>query len=248
MATRDQLNRVSSVYADLHINALQINLSPSIEDLISGPPAEALMTQMDGLRRRTALDIGLVIPSVRARVDSSIADGCYQICLDGVPAAAGLAPSQKVMLIPDGELELSPKIAVRSVEPIFGLTAYWISSEFPSELEEVPHTIVTRQQTIVTHLNEIVRKNPGRLLSRQSVREMLNVLAPENPALVEEVDVGVLPLATLHSVLQLLLDEGYSIRNLRRIIERMTTAQAELLTFDQLVASARSAVLPHIST
>ncbi|MFV1990823.1 MAG: FHIPEP family type III secretion protein, partial [Acidimicrobiales bacterium] len=219
-------------------------LAADLEDLVTGAPAKVLSAQVEGLRRRLARDIGLVMPTVEARVQRTLAEGSYQILLDGAPVASGLAPPNKLMVIPDVDLTLSPEIATPEIEPIFGLTAFWVPIELPAEMADIPHTVVTRQQAIVSHLNEVVRRNPGRLLTRQAVRQMVDLLQSEHPALVEEIDVGVLPLATLHAVLQILLDDGNSIRNLRMLLERMTSAQAELVSFEQLLASARSAVQP----
>ncbi len=244
MGNRDQQGHMDDVYASLRVEPLLINLATDLQDLVQGATAEVLASQMEGLRRRIAREIGLVIPPVEARVDTSLTSGSYQICLDGAAVASGSAPPNKLMVIPDIDLTLSPEIATAEIEPIFGLTAYWVPVELPAEMADIPHTIVTRQQAIVSHLSEVIRRNPGRLLTRQAVRETVDLLSGEHPALIEEIDVGVLPLATLHAVLQLLLDDGYSIRNMRRILERMTSAQAELLSFEQLLASARSAVQP----
>ncbi len=244
MGTDDQRSHMASVYAALRVEPLLISLATDLGDLVAGVPADVLSAQVEGLRRRLAREIGLVIPTVEVRVNPSLAQGSYQILLDAAPVAAGQAPPGKVMVIPDSNLTLSPEIAAPEVEPIFGLTAFWVPVELPAEMNDVAHTVVTRQQAIVSHLNEVVRRNPGRLLTRQAVRHMIDLLEPEHPALIEEIDVGVLPLGTLHAVLQLLLDDGYSIRNLRVLLERMTSAQAELLSFDQLLASARTAVQP----
>ncbi len=124
---------------------------------------------------------------------------------------------------------------IHVTEPVFGLPAVWIPAAQREEAEMMGYTVVEAATVLVTHLTELLRRNAWRLLTRQDVRQLLEHLRRDYPALVDEITPETLPLGTLQHVLQNLLREGVPIRDLALIIETAlehakTTKNADVLT------------------
>ena len=107
-------------------------------------------------------------------------------------------------------------------------------------------TVVDRSSVIVTHLAEVVRRNAGRLLGRQDVQMLVEGLRYDHPILAKDIDNDIVPMSTLHAVLQALLEDGVSIRHLGRIVEGIGNSPSDR-TVDQLIAQARVSLAPAIA-
>jgi flagellar biosynthesis protein FlhA len=215
------------------------------KDIAADHPASGgdLLNRVKALRRKIAADIGIVIPPLRTRNSLELPAQTYAIKLFGVEVARGEAPRGQMLAIGDflGSLPGTP-----TREPVFGLEAKGIASELRSQAELGGATVVDRTSVITTHLAEIVNQHAARLLGREDVRLLTDVVKRSRPVVVEELTPTQLSLGEVQRILQSLLDEGISIRDLVRIFEAISLRAQATKDVDTLVESARTALGPAI--
>jgi flagellar biosynthesis protein FlhA len=229
----------------LHVDPLELLLAPDLIDLVDPARGGDLLDRVRALRRKTALDLGIVLPPVRTRDGAMLAPGTYEIRIGGVTAATGEAPPGHILAIGDAPDMLPGR---RTTEPVFGLPAVWVSLENRATAEIVGATLVERAAVVTTHLAEMVRRHASRLLSLDDVRELVDVLKGERPTTVEELVPGLLPLAAVQRVLQGLLDEQVSIRDLGRVLEGVGQRARSTQDPDALLEAARGALGPALTS
>ncbi|WP_027859943.1 flagellar biosynthesis protein FlhA [Marmoricola sp. URHB0036] len=228
---------------EIQIDPLALDLSADIVDLVDPASGGDLLNRVKALRRKIASDIGIVIPPLRTRDSLELPAQTYAIKLFGVEVARGEAPRGQVLAIGEylGSLPGTP-----TREPVFGLDAKWIAQELRSQAELSGATVVDRTSVITTHLAEVVNQHAARLLGREDVRLLTDVVKRTHPVVVEELTPTQLSLGEVQRVLQSLLDEGISIRDLVRIFEAISLRAAVTKDVDTLVESARMALGPAI--
>ncbi|PJJ73271.1 flagellar biosynthesis protein FlhA [Diaminobutyricimonas aerilata] len=224
----------------MRVHALEIQLAPDLVDLVSGA-ADDLLARVRALRRRTALDLGMVLPPVRTRDSVDLPPSTYAIRLAGVEVARGIAPAGRVLALGDA-LDTLPGTA--TVEPVFGLPGKWIPGEMRHGAELTGATVIDRGSVIVTHLNSVITANAARLLSREDVRMLTDHVKQSSPAAVDELVPGLLSLADVHRVLQGLLAERVPINDLPRIYEALAVRAKLSPDAEGLVEAARVALGP----
>jgi flagellar biosynthesis protein FlhA len=228
----------------LHVDPLELLLAPDLIDLVDPARGGDLLDRVRALRRKTAIDLGIVLPPVRTRDGAMLSPGTYEIRIGGVTAATGEAPPGHVLAIGDAPDVLPGR---RTTEPVFGLPAVWVALENRATAEIVGATLVERAAVVTTHLAEMVRRHASRLLSLDDVRELVDVLKAERPTTVEELVPGLLPLSAVQRVLQGLLDEQVSIRDLGRVLEGVGQRARSTQDPDALLESARGALGPALT-
>jgi flagellar biosynthesis protein FlhA len=236
-----------ALLGEIRVDPLELRLSYDILDLIDAQGGGDLLSRVRALRRQIAVELGFVMPLVRTRDDVSLAEGSYRILLHGVEVGSGRAPKGYVLALPfeDGR-ELRALGGEETVEPVFGLPAFWIPEGAQREAATLGATVVDRASVIVTHLAEIARRHADDLLSRQDVQQLVEALRLEEPLLANEIGTDHLPLATLHAVLRGLLAEQVPIRDLARIVEAVSQRARETRSVEALVQAARVALGPAI--
>ncbi len=228
----------------LKVDPLELLLAPDLVDLVDPARGGDLLDRVRALRRKTALDLGLVLPPVRTRDGAQLPPGSYEIRVGGVAAATGEAPAGHLLAIGDTQDHLPGR---RTTEPVFGLPAVWIPTEHRATAELTGATLVERAAVVTTHLAEMVRRHASRLLSLDDTRELLEVLKSERPAAVEELVPNLLPLSAVQRVLQALLDEQVSIRDLGRVLEGVGQRARQTTDPDALLEAARAALGPALT-
>src|SRR6201996_5532711 len=203
---------------EMRVDPLELALSPDLVDLVDTNGGD-LLDRVRALRRKMALELGVVLPRVRTRADLDLPLSTYAIRISGVDAGTGQAPPGTVLAIGDG-LQALPGRA--GVEPVFGLAGKWVPAELHYQAELSGATVVDRASVIITHLAEIVRSNASRLLGREDVRSLTDMVKRTHPVVVEELTPTLLSLGQIQRVLQALLDEGVPIRDLVRIFEALS--------------------------
>ena len=228
---------------EIQIDPLGLDLAADIIDLVDPSAGGDLLSRVKALRRKIATDIGIVIPPLRTRDSLELPAQTYAIKLFGVEVARGTAPRGQVLAIGDflGSLPGTP-----TQEPVFGLEAKWVASELRHQAELSGATVVDRTSVITTHLAEVVGQHAARLLGREDVRLLTDVVKRTHPVVVEELTPTQLSLGEVQRVLQALLDEGVSIRDLVRIFEAISLRAQASKDLDGLVECARAALGPAI--
>jgi flagellar biosynthesis protein FlhA len=228
----------------LRVDPLELLLSPDAVDLVDPARGGDLLDRVRALRRKTALDLGVVLPPVRTRDGAMLSPGTYEIRIGGISVATGEAPPGYLLAIGDSMDNLPGR---HTTEPVFGLPAVWVPVEYRASAELAGATIVERAAVVTTHLAEMVRQHASRLLSLDDVRELLEVLKADRPAAVEELVPTVLSLSAVQRLLQGLLDEQVSIRDLGRVLEGVGQRARTSTDPDALLEAARSALGPALS-
>jgi flagellar biosynthesis protein FlhA len=232
-----------ALMGEMRVEPLELRLSYDILDLIDPAKSGDLLDRVKSLRRQIAMELGVVMPFVRTRDDVSLPPATYSIVLRGTEVGRGTAPQDQILALPlgDGE-ELRALGGVETVEPVFGLKAFWVPASARSSAAAMGATAVDRSSVIVTHIAEVVRANAASLLSRQDVQSLVDGLRYDEPILANEVSNDVLPLGLLHSVLRKLLEDRVSIRDLGPIVEVVSNRAGETRSAEQLATAARVAV------
>jgi flagellar biosynthesis protein FlhA len=242
-ARAPETETTDSLIEEMRVHALEILLAPDLVDIVSGT-SDDLLARVRALRRKIALELGIVVPPVRTRDSVDLPSGTYMIRIAGVEAGQGLAPGGKVLALGDA-LDTLPGVA--TVEPVFGLAGKWIPSEMRHSAELTGATVIDRVSVLVTHLSSLITTNAARLLTREDVRVLTEGVKQVSPSAVEELVPNLLSLAEIQRVLQGLLAEQVSINDLPRIYEALSL-RAKLSTDPEgLIETARQALGPAIT-
>jgi flagellar biosynthesis protein FlhA len=228
---------------EMRVHALEILLAPDLVDIVSGT-SDDLLARVRALRRKIALELGIVVPPVRTRDSVDLPSGTYMIRIAGVEAGRGLAPGGKVLALGDA-LETLPGAA--TVEPVFGLAGKWIPSEMRHSAELTGATVIDRVSVLVTHLSSLITNNAARLLTREDVRVLTEGVKQVSPSAVDELVPNMLSLAEVQRVLQGLLAEQVSINDLPRIYEALSLRAKVSTDAEGLIETARQALGPAIT-
>jgi flagellar biosynthesis protein FlhA len=238
-----QAETTEELIDQMRVHALEILLAPDLVDLVSGA-SDDLLGRVRALRRKVAMDLGVVVPPVRTRDSIDLPLSTYAIRIAGVEAGRGIAPAGKVLALGDA-LDSLPGAA--TVEPVFGLIGKWMPSEMRHSAELTGATVIDRVSVVVTHLSSIITGNAARLLTREDVRVLTEGVKQVNPAAVDELVPGLLSLAEVQRVLQGLLAEQVPINDLSRIYEALALRAKVSTEPEALVEAARMALGPAIA-
>jgi len=232
-----------SLIGEMRVDPLELALSPDLVDLVD-PTGGDLLDRVRALRRKMALELGIVMPPVRTRDDLDLPLSAYAIRISGVDTATGQAPPGTVLAIGDNLHGLPGRAGT---EPVFGLPGKWVPAEMHYQAEMSGATVVDRASVIITHLAEVVRSNASRLLGREDVRALTEVVKRTHPVVVEELTPALLSLGQVQRVLQTLLEDNVPIRDLVRIFEALSLRAKISTDHDGLVEAARAALGPAIA-
>ena len=175
------------IASDMRVEPLELEIAFDLVDLVDSSKGGDLLDRVRALRRKLALELGIVIPLVRTRDNMELPSSTYTIRVHGVEIGRGEAPQNHVLVLGDDQPGL-PGTATR--EPVFGLPARWVPLEFRHQAEVTGATVVDRASVITTHLAEVVRRNAGRLLGRQDVKLLIDLVKQTDPVVIDELNGG----------------------------------------------------------
>jgi flagellar biosynthesis protein FlhA len=230
---------------EMRVEPLELEIAYDLIDLVDASKGGDLLDRVRALRRKLALELGVVIPLVRTRDNLELPASTYAVRVNGVDVGRGEAPAGHVLVLGDDAGAL-PGMPTR--EPVFGLPATWVPTEFRHQAEITGATVVDRASVITTHLAEVVRRNAGRLLSRQDVKMLVDVVKQSDPVVIDELNGANVTTGEIQRVLQMLLDEGVGIRDLVRIFEVISERSRVTKDAEQIVEAVRTALGPAISS
>ncbi|MDM7830563.1 flagellar biosynthesis protein FlhA [Cellulomonas edaphi] len=228
----------------MRVHTLEILLAPDLVDLVGDGPEQDLLARVRGLRRKTALELGIVVPPVRTRDSVDLPPATYSVRIAGVEVGRGQAPAGRVLALGD-DLAALPGSVVS--EPVFGLAGKWVPAELRHAAEMTGATVVDRVSVLITHLGALITQNAARLLGREDVRVLTEGLKRVNPSVVEELVPSLMSLGEVQRVLQGLLAEEVPIRDLGRIYEALALRARTGTDPEGLVEAARAALGPALS-
>ncbi len=241
--TKEAGETTEDLIEQMRVHTLEIMLAPDLVDVVSGA-SDDLLGRVKALRRKIAMELGIVVPPVRTRDSLDLPSSTYVVRIAGVEAGRGIAPSGKVLAL--GE-NLGSLPGIETVEPVFGLAGKWVPAEMRHSAEMAGATVVDRVSVLVTHLSSIITNNAARLLSREDVRVLTEGVKQVNPSAVEELVPSTLSLAEVQRVLQGLLTEQVSINDLSRIYEALTLRAKVSTDPEGLIEASRQALGPALT-
>ena len=234
----------------LMVDPLEMEVGYGLIPLVDREQGGEFLDRVRSIRRQFALEMGIVIPPVHIRDNLQLNSSEYQILLKGVKiAGADLMVNQYMALDPGDAIRKIEGVA--TMEPAFNLPAVWIPDARKEEAKLAGYTVVDNVTIMATHLTEVLRSHASDLLGRQEVQNLLDNLSQSYPKAVEELVPNLLSLGIVQKVLQNLIRERISIRDLLTIVETLAdcapiTKDPEFLTEYVRHRLSRSIIGPHI--
>ena len=234
----------------LVIDPLELEVGYGLIALVDREQGGKFLDRVRSIRRQFAVEMGMVIPPIHIRDNLQLNSSEYQILLKGVKiAGSGLMVNHYLAMDPG---DATRKIGgIETKEPAFNIPACWIPEERKEEAKLAGYTVVDDATIMATHLTEVLRKHASELLGRQEVQNLLDNLSKTYPKAVEELVPNLLSLGAVQKVLQNLLEERISIRDLLTIVETLAdyaplTKDPDYLTEYVRNKMSRSFISPHI--
>ncbi len=234
----------------LGLDPLELCIGFGLVPMVDQQAGGSLLARVSAVRKQIASELGTIIPSVRIHDEVGLSSHEYVVKVRGTEVARGRVMAGHQLALNPGDA-VGQLQGIPTTEPAFGLPAIWIADSARAEAEALGYTVVDGESVIVTHLTEQIRSHVADLLTRQDTRALLDTLKEHNAAVVEEVVPELLSVGEIQRVLQSLLREGVSIRDLGAIVEATgdrarTTRDPVLLAEYARQALSRSIVAPHI--
>ncbi|MCC8165554.1 MAG: flagellar biosynthesis protein FlhA [Planctomycetes bacterium] len=204
----------------LKVDAMELEVGYGVVPLVDTQQSGGggLLARVQMIRQQLALELGIIVPPIRIRDNIQLEANEYLVKIHGAPVARGTAEADKFMAIDSGATT-ERLDGEETVEPAFGMPAVWIYASSREYAERVGYTVVDAETVVATHLTEVIRSRAAELLTKDEVRKLLEAVKEYSPGTVEEVVPGILSVGEIQKVLQNLLQEKVSIRNLGSILE-----------------------------
>lgn len=235
-----------ATWADLQpVSLLGLELGYRLITLVDKNRQGDLLTRIKGVRRKFAQEVGFLPPAVHVRDNLELKPSGYRVTLRGVVVSEGEAFPGMFLAINPGGIG-TPLIGTATTDPAFGLPATWIEARYRDSAQMAGFTVVDPETVMATHLSHLMQTQAARLLSRSETQQLVEHVSQYSPKLIEEVVPKLIPIATFQKVLQLLLEEGVHIRDIRTIVETLAEQAATVTDAVELARRVRVALAPAI--
>jgi flagellar biosynthesis protein FlhA len=223
------------------VDLIGLEVGYRLVSLVDKEQGGQLLPRIRGVRLKLSQELGYLVPAVHIRDNLELAPNAYRIQLAGVPVAEGT-------LMPDRELAINPGRVfglidgIETRDPAFGMEAFWITEATREQAQSMGYTVVDATTVVATHLSQVIGAHAHEILGHEEVQQLLTNLGKSSPKLVEDLVPKTLPLSVVVKVLQGLLSERVSIRNLRTVIETLAEHAGRTQDPQTLVAQVRVAL------
>jgi flagellar biosynthesis protein FlhA len=237
---------VDTLESLLPVEMVQLEVGYGLVSIVDAEQNGDLLERISHLRKQFATDWGIIIPSVRIKDNLELKPGGYSVKLKGIEIAKG-------ELMPDHFLAMDPGTVISEIdgietkEPVFGLPALWVTEDLRDDAQYNGYTVVDLSTVVATHLTEVLKANLYELLGRQELVHLLENFKEENPKIVSDLVPDILPLGTVLKVMQNLLRESVSIRDLRTILESLAEFGGSSKDADALTEYVRQGLYRQIT-
>jgi flagellar biosynthesis protein FlhA len=223
-----------SLEALLPLDSLELEVGYSLVPLVDAGQGGELLQRIKAFRRQMAVEMGFIVPAIHIRDNLQLKPGEYNLKLKGSNVAQGKLMMGHYLVITPEDTGIKVK-GKETKEPAFGLPAVWVDEKEKENIQAQGLVVVDPATVLTTHMTEVVKIHADEVLSRQDVQSLLDNLMISHPRVVEEIVPNIVPLGTLHKVLQKLLRERVSIRDLLTILETLAdyvpvTKNTDILT------------------
>ena len=242
----DEIRKPENVVSLLQVDPIELEFGYGIIPLADVSQGGDLIDRVVMIRRQIALELGTVVPIIRMRDNIQLNPNQYIIKIKGIKVSEGEILFDHYMAMNPGNVEEEIS-GIPTFEPSFHLPAIWITEAQRERAEALGYTVVDPPSIIATHLTEIVRTYIDELLTRQDVQNLISNVKESNPTLIEELVPKLLGVGEIQKVLQNLLKEGISIRDLLTIFETLADHAVVTRDTDVLTEYARQSLKRAIS-
>ena len=246
-AEAEEMRQPENVNSLLQVDPIELEFGYGIIPLADVNQGGDLLDRVVMIRRQIAMELGSVVPIIRLRDNIQLNPNQYIIKIKGIQVSEGEILFDHYMAMNPGYVE-EEITGIPTFEPSFHLPAIWITEGQRERAESLGYTVVDPPSIIATHLTEIIRQHIAELLTRQDVQNLINNMKESNPSLVEELVPKLLGLGEVQKVLQNLLQEGISIRDLLTIMETLADYAPATRDTDILTEYVRQSLKRAIST
>lgn len=232
-----------SVMELLSVETIEIEVGYRLVPLLNVEMGGDLLERIAQIRRQTALDLGIVLPSIRVKDNLQLSPNTYQIKLKGVPVEAGeVYPDRSLAMNAMGGDD-NPNIkGISAIEPAFGLPALWIEEDQKDYAEAYGYTVVSPSAVVSTHLTEVIKKNAADILTRSDVQQLVDNLRKDvSDGYVEDL-LKDMTIADIQQILQNLLRERVTVRDLKTILETISLQSKFSKDYNFLTEKVRQAL------
>ena len=240
-AEAEEIRQPENVNSLLQVDPIELEFGYGIIPLADVNQGGDLLDRVVMIRRQVALELGTVVPIIRLRDNIQLNPNQYIIKIKGIQVSEGEILFDHYMAMNPGYVE-EEITGIPTFEPSFHLPAIWITEGQRERAESLGYTVVDSPSIIATHLTEVIRQHIAELLTRQDVQNLVNNLKETNPSIVEELVPKLLGLGEVQKVLQNLLMEGVSIRDLLTIFETLADFATSTRDTDILTEYVRQAL------
>ncbi len=230
----EDVRKPENIISLLHVDPMELEIGYSLIPLVDVGQGGDLLDRVVMIRRQCALELGLIVPTIRIRDNIQLKPSVYVIKLKGVEIARGELLLEHYMAMNPGTVyeEMS---GIPTTEPAFGLPALWIQEADREKAELAGYTVVDTVSVLATHLTEVIKSHAAEILGRQEVQTLIEAIKQKNPAVVDELIPNLMSYGDIQKVLANLLRERVSIRDMVTILETLAdyaalTKDTEVLT------------------
>lgn len=231
---KEEVRKPENIVSLLQIDTMELEIGYSLIPMVDVSQGGDLLDRVVMIRRQCAIELGLIVPTIRIRDNIQLKPNIYVIKLKGIEIAKG-------ELLLDHYLAMNPGtvfeeiVGIETVEPAFGLPALWIQEAKREDAELAGYTVVDPVSVLATHLTEVIKSHASEVLGRQEVQTLVDAVKQNNPAVVDDVTPNLLSIGDIQKVLAKLLRERISIRDMVTILETLAdyaqlTKDTEILT------------------
>ena len=220
------------------VDLVGLDIGYGLIPLVNSETGGQLLSRVKGVRKKLSAELGFLVQPIRIRDNLDLPPDVYHIIMNGVVRGKGEIKVGREMAINPGQA-LGSLEGIPTKEPAFGLDAIWIEPSQKDYARTLGYTVVDSATAIATHLNTLLRNSSAELLSHDETQQLLDKVSGRAPKLVEDLVPGKLPLATITKVLQNVLDEHVSVRDMRTIIEVLSSESGNTQDPDDLTAAVR---------
>jgi flagellar biosynthesis protein FlhA len=227
------------------VDTLGLEVGYRLISLVDKSQQGDLLTRIKGVRRKFAQDVGFLPPAVHIRDNLELKPGAYRLLLRGAVIGEGEAfPGQLLAINPGGVTTRLPGTA--TTDPAFGLPAVWVEERQREAAQMAGFTVVDCSTVVATHLSHLMQVHAAKLLGRVETQQLVEHVTRLAPKLIEDVVPKMVAIPTLQKVLQLLLEEGVHIRDMRSIVECLAEHAAVATDPGELARRVRVSLAPAI--
>ncbi len=235
----------------LPLDILELEVGYGLIPLVDETQKGDLLDRIRSIRRQFASEMGIIVPPLHVRDNLQLKPDEYTLMLKGVEIARGEIMMGSLLAMDSGTVKRKVD-GVPTIEPAFKMPALWISPAKKEEAQVAGYTVVDPSTVVATHLTEVIRGHADELLGRQDVQKLLDNLGKSHPKVVEELVPSLLPLGAVQKVLQNMLRERVSVRDLLTVCETLAdyatmTKDPDILTEYVRQKLARSIIHPYVS-